>query len=242
MHVCLNGDIDNDQALKQEDEQETGRAVPEAISTDTKIIPLRLQRYLQRGKSIDEAFRLAVNDFDGAHAIAMHTDLAPGRVFLAQKGSGQALFIGLAPNHYVVGSETYGFVEAASRYLKMDGTTQGQMVVLQQASEGDLAGVQAMTYDGTPIILSPNDVKETELTSRDIDRQSYPHYFLKEIYEAPRSVEQTMQGRLAVVEQAGRLHPRIELDETVIPPRLAQAFRDQRIRHLFFILVVDNFP
>jgi glucosamine--fructose-6-phosphate aminotransferase (isomerizing) len=70
----------------------------------------------------------------------MHTDLAPGRVFLAQKGSGQALFIGLAPDHYVVGSEVYGFVEAASRYLKMDsakmvpghsGTTQGQIVVLQ---------------------------------------------------------------------------------------------------------------
>jgi glucosamine--fructose-6-phosphate aminotransferase (isomerizing) len=114
--------------------------------------------------------------------------------------------------------------------------------MLQQASEGDLAGVQAMTYDGTPMVLSPNDVKETELTSRDIDRQTYPHYFLKEIGEAPRSVEQTMQGRLAVVEQAGRLHPRIELDETVIPPRLAQAFRDQRMRPLFFMLVVDSFP
>jgi hypothetical protein len=169
----------------------------------------------------------------------MHTDLAPGRMFLAQKGSGQALFIGLAPDHYVVGSEIYGFVEAASRYLKLDGAkavpgssgpTQGQIVVLQQASEGDLAGVQAMTYDGTPLVLSPKDVKETGLTSRDIDRQSYPHYFLKEICEAPRSVEQTMQGRLAVVEQAGRLHPHIELDETVIPARLAQAFREA-IRH-----------
>jgi glucosamine--fructose-6-phosphate aminotransferase (isomerizing) len=97
IHVCLNGDIDNYQALKQADEQETGRAVPEAITTDTKIIPLRMQLYLQRGKSVDDAFRLAVNDFEGAHAIAMHTELAPGRVFLAQKGSGQALFIGLAP-------------------------------------------------------------------------------------------------------------------------------------------------
>jgi glucosamine 6-phosphate synthetase-like amidotransferase/phosphosugar isomerase protein len=71
----------------------------------------------------------------------------------------------LAPDHYVVGSEIYGSVEAASRYLKLDGTqavpgisgtTQGQIVVLQQASEGDLAGVQAMTYDGTPMVLSPD--------------------------------------------------------------------------------------
>ena len=106
----------------------------------------------------------------------------------------RALFIGLAPDHYVVGSEIYGFVESASRYLKMDGakavpgisgTTQGQIVVLQQASEGDLPGVQVMTYEGTSIVLSPNDVKETELTSRDIDRQSYPHYFSKKICEAP---------------------------------------------------------
>jgi len=165
IHVCLNGDIDNYQALQQADEQETGRAVPEAITTDTKIIPLRMQKYLQRGQSVDDAFRLAVNDFEGAHAIAMHTDLAPGRVFLAQKGSGQALFIGLAPDHYVVGSEIYGFVEAASRYLKLDGTqavpgisgtSPGQIVVLQQASAGDLAGIQAMTYDGTPMVLSPD--------------------------------------------------------------------------------------
>jgi len=52
-------------------EQEMGRTVPEAITTDTKLIPLRMQKYLQRGQSVDEAFRLAVNDFEGAHAIAI---------------------------------------------------------------------------------------------------------------------------------------------------------------------------
>ena len=63
----------------------------------SKIIPLQIQKYVSQGHGIEEAFRLAVNDFEGSHAISMHTDLAPGKVFLAQKGSGQAIFVGLTP-------------------------------------------------------------------------------------------------------------------------------------------------
>ena len=70
---------------------------------------------------IAEAFRLAVNDFKGSHAIAMHTDLAPGKLFLAQRGSGQAIFVGIAPDHYMATSEAYGFIEETQAYIKLDG-------------------------------------------------------------------------------------------------------------------------
>ncbi len=91
IYVCLNGDIDNYQDLKAAFE-ESGERIHAEITTDTKIIPLQIDSYIQAGFSIEEAFRRAVNDFDGSHAIAMHSDLAPGKVFLAQKGSGQAIF------------------------------------------------------------------------------------------------------------------------------------------------------
>jgi glucosamine--fructose-6-phosphate aminotransferase (isomerizing) len=174
----------------------------------------------------------------------MHSDLAPGKIFLAQKGSGQAMFVGLAEDHYVQASEIYGLVEETNRYLKMDGEkvvkgksgkTQGQIYVLDQNSSGGLEGIRAMYYDGTPIEFSEKDVKETQITSRDIDRQNYPHYFLKEISESPQSVEQTIQGRVVVTEKGGKQYPQILLDTSVIPARLESAFRQNRIRRIFFM-------
>ena len=98
IHACLNGDIDNYLMLR-ESLARTGVHIPEEITTDTKIIPLQIEKYIRDGEEAPEAFRRAVNDFDGSHAISMHTDLAPGRFFLAQRGSGQAIFIGLAESH-----------------------------------------------------------------------------------------------------------------------------------------------
>ncbi|HID28786.1 MAG TPA: SIS domain-containing protein, partial [Desulfobacterales bacterium] len=244
IHVCLNGDIDNYQSLKREYEMETGKAIAGVITTDTKIIALQIEKYLEKHKTLEESFRLAVNDFEGSQAIAMHSDVAPGKIFLAQRGSGQAMFLGLAGDHYVLASEIYGLVEETTRYLKMDGEkvvegrsgkTRGQIFVLDQNSSGGLEGVTAMYYDGMPIEFSEQDIKETEITSRDIDRQNYPHYFLKEISESPLSVEQTVEGRVAITEEDGKQYPQILLDTSVIPARLESTLRQNKIRRVFFM-------
>jgi glucosamine--fructose-6-phosphate aminotransferase (isomerizing) len=244
IHACLNGDIDNYQDLRQRFERETGIPIPDEISTDTKIIPLQIERYLSQGNSIEEAFRLAAGTFHGSHAIAMHSDLAPGKIFLAQKGSGQAIFVGLAEDHYVPASEIYGMVEQTNRFVKLDGEkvvegksgpTQGQIFILDSCADDGLNGIRAMCYDGTPITLSREHVRRTDITTRDIDRESYPHFFLKEISESPRSVEQTIQGRVAIATKDGKLCAQVLLDDSVIPPRLDAAFRNRRIRKIFFI-------
>ncbi|MCK7511532.1 MAG: hypothetical protein MZV70_50815 [Desulfobacterales bacterium] len=84
IHTCLNGDIDNFQELKEAFER-NGRRIHAEVTTDTKIIPLQIEHYLRQGFDVAEAFRRAVSDFKGSHAIAMHTDLAPGKLFLAQQ-------------------------------------------------------------------------------------------------------------------------------------------------------------
>jgi glucosamine--fructose-6-phosphate aminotransferase (isomerizing) len=241
IHACLNGDIDNYQELKEQFESQ-GPSIPQEITTDTKIIPLQIEKHLHQVRDVEEAFRLAVNDFEGSHAIAMHTDMAPGKFFLAQKGSGQAIFVGLADDHYIPTSEVYGFVEETSSYFKLNGEkvvegtngpTQGQIFVLDQNSAGGLAGVRAFYYDGTPLQLTDQDIQRTEITSRDIDRQNYPHYFLKEISEAPRSVSRTLQNRWKIDKASG--HYRIALNEAAFPQRIAQALTEDRIRRVYFI-------
>jgi glucosamine--fructose-6-phosphate aminotransferase (isomerizing) len=242
MHVCLNGDIDNFMQLKTAFESD-GDQIQAEISTDTKIIPLQISRYLGQGHDPAEAFRRAVNDFEGSHAISMHTSLAPGKLFLAQKGSGQAVFIGLAPDHYMPTSEVYGFIEKTQHYLKMDGEkvvegrqgpTQGQIFILDQDSAGGLEGIQAMYYDGTPIELEPADIKTTALTSRDINRQDFPHFFLKEISEAPDSVAKTLYNRWKIKDGQPDLWT-IDLDATVVPPDLRRQIGEGRIRRIYFV-------
>ncbi len=242
IHTCLNGDIDNYLQLRKKLEAE-GDRIPENITTDTKIIPLVIQSYIRQGHNVTEAFRLAVNSFEGSHAISMHTDLAPGKLFLAQRGSGQALFVGLARDHYMPTSEVYGFVEETPHYLKLDGEktitgadgpVQGQIFILDQACEGGLTGIQAMYYDGSRLALTESDIKQTAITSRDIDRQHYPHYFLKEISESPASVEKTLQNRWKIDSRSNG-HYIVSLDDSVITPAIRKALAGDRIKRIFFI-------
>lgn len=242
IHACLNGDIDNYLKIKKQIE-ENGVIIPEQISTDTKIIPLQIEKYVKKGHEILEAFRLAVCDFEGSHAIAMHTDLAPGKFFLAQKGSGQAVFVGVSKDHYMPASEVYGFIEETPCYLKMDGEkitegksgpTQGQIFVLDQDSKGGLDGIFACYYDGTVIDLNKNDLKTTAITSRDIDRQDYPHYFLKEVSEAPASVEKTLQNRWKRKENGEPVQV-VHLDANAFPASIETAFENNTIKRVFFV-------
>ena len=91
-----------------------------------------------------------------------------------------------------------------------------------------------MYYDGTPLALKADDLKHTDITSRDIDRQAYPHYFLKEISESPDSIEKTLHNRWKLSED-GNHHYSIVLDERVIPPSLQAALKADQIKRIFFI-------
>ncbi len=242
IHACLNGDIDNFEELKAVLEGE-GILISPEVTTDTKIIPLWIERYLRTGSDIEEAFRRAVSDFCGSHAIAVHTSLAPGKLFLAQRGSGQAMFVGIAPDHFMPVSEVYGFIEETSDYLRLEGEkavsgphgpVQGEIAILDQASPGGPQGLRLLRYDGTPISLEERRLLRSQLTSRDIDRQGYPHYFLKEISESPLSVERTLQNRWKALDAAGG-GLEVALEERAVPEGIRRRLAAGEIRRIFFI-------
>jgi glucosamine--fructose-6-phosphate aminotransferase (isomerizing) len=116
----------------------------------------------------------------------------------------------LAEDAYVVASEPYGLVEETTRYLRMDGETpgnaenpnasRGQVLVLDGDEAGTIAGIERMAYDGTPLPVAENDLVTAQVTTRDIDRGSYPHFLLKEISESPASFRKTLRGKLLEVD------------------------------------------
>ncbi|HEX2577702.1 MAG TPA: glucosamine-6-phosphate synthase, partial [Aquihabitans sp.] len=152
--AALNGDVDNFADLKVADELR----IAAEITSDAKVIPTLVSRRLAAGDEAVEAFRQSVRRFDGSVAIAANVAGAPDRLQLALRGSGQALYVGLDDDLYVVASEPYGVVEDASRYLRLDGETpadpsdpagsRGQVVELDGSCAGTVEGIRRLSYDG----------------------------------------------------------------------------------------------
>ncbi|MDO9584959.1 MAG: SIS domain-containing protein, partial [Syntrophales bacterium] len=241
--VALNGDIDNYQDLRKEMEKEGELIAPE-VTTDAKIIPLAIEKYLKLGEDLVTALRRAVNDFDGSHAIAMMSNTEPGKVFLALKGSGQALYVGIAPDQYIYSSEVYGLVEVTPFFIKMDGETPrlpdvlgtaGQIFILDRESPGGLEGISAFYYDGVPLSLGEEQIRKAEITTRDVDRGSYPHYFLKEISESALSVKKTLRGKYLISEGESGKSVVFNLGEDVLPVALRAALAGGSIGRIVVI-------
>jgi len=215
--AALNGDIDNYTELLSTERV----TVPMEVTTDAKLVPTLVSRYLAAGDaSPAEAFRHAVGRFEGSVGIAANVSRLPGELLLALRGSGQSLNIGLAEDAFVVASEPYGLVEETDRYLRMDGEGGGQVVVCSRDGAGTLAGITRRRYDGGELPVAPSEVKVAEVTTRDVDRRGFRHFLLKEISESPLSVRKTLRGKL-VVGGDGRLVAC--LGEDVIPGPLRQA-------------------
>ena len=197
--AALNGDVDNHADLRVAH----GLRIASTITTDAKVIPALVARHAMT-TDLAEAFRRTVCEFEGSVAIGVASAQAPSQLFLALRGSGQGLYIGLADDCYVVASEPYGVVEETSKYVRMDGEQGGEIVVLDGADAGDLDGIVRLAYDGSALPVTSPDVVTAEVTTRDINRGDAPHFLLKEISEAPLSFAKTLRGK--IVERDGLLH------------------------------------
>jgi glucosamine--fructose-6-phosphate aminotransferase (isomerizing) len=229
--AALNGDVDNFADLKVSDELR----IAAEITSDAKVIPTLVSRRLAAGDEAVDAFRQSVRRFDGSVAIAANVAGAPGRLQLALRGSGQALYVGLDEDLSIVASEPYGVVEDATRYLRLDGETpadptnpsasRGQVVELDADAAGTVDGIRRFSYDGIELPVGEEELITPEVTTRDIDRGSYQHFLLKEIEEAPGSFRKTLRGKIAVAD--GLL--RAELGDATLPASVREDLRSGRI-------------
>ena len=232
--AALNGDVDNHLELRES----SGLHIPAEVTTDAKVIPTLVSRAISDGLSAEEAFRSTVASFHGSVAIGASVAGQPGRMLLALRGSGQALYVGLAEDAFIVASEPYGLVEEAWQYLRMDGESpfgpsgeSGQVVVLDREHAGSIAGIRRMAYDGTDLPVTEDDLTTAQITTRDIDRAAFPHFFLKEISEAPRSLRKTLRGK--IVDRDGRLA--VDLGDVTITPDIRKRLADGSIQRIIAI-------
>ncbi len=222
--AALNGDVDNHADLRAEH----GLRIAGPITTDAKVIPTIMARHLDAGLDPTESFRRTVAAFEGSVAIAAARADDPSKLYLALRGSGQGLYVGLADDSFVVASEPYGVVEETPEYVRMDGEQGGEVIVLDGAQGGELAGIIRLAYDGAPAPVTADDVVRSEVTTRDIDRGDAPHFLLKEISEAPKSFATTLRGK--IVDQDGLLAAAV--GERALPPAIAARLADGSINRI----------
>jgi glucosamine--fructose-6-phosphate aminotransferase (isomerizing) len=235
---ALNGDVDNYADLMAAD----GLVVPPEITTDAKVIPTLTARRRDEGDTPTDAFRRAVAGLDGSVAVAASLAEEPDRLFLALRGSGQALYVGIAEDAFIVASEPYGLVEETATYLRLDGetpadperpaATRGQVVVVDGAWAGTVEGLERYAYDGTARPVRADELQVAQITTRDVNRGAYPHYLLKEISEAPDSFRKTLRGKV-VDESDGTLG--VRLDPATLPDALRAGLGDGTIRRVVVI-------
>ena len=212
-----------------------------SITTDAKVIPSLTSLRLGEGLESAEAFRRTVATFEGSVAIGACTAAAPDKLQLALRGSGQALYIGLAEDAYIVASEPYGVVEETAHYVRMDGETpgnpenpnasRGQIIELDGDLAGTVEGMLRKAYDGTDLAVAADDVAVAQITTRDIDRGDHPHYLMKEIGESPTSFRKTLRGKIVETD----VGLRVSLGPSVIPDEIRELVRNGTITRVLAI-------
>lgn len=233
--AVLNGDVDNYTAL-----QERCGYVPDeaGVTTDAKLLPLLLSAGLDDGLPPADAMRAVLEACHGSMAIAAQSDRNPGEVLLATKGSGQALYVGFGPQGYFVASEAYGLVGVTRQFTRMDGRTWdgaqagGTVMLLRRDGRGRPEEVRRWDAAGVMRPVTERDVREAEVTTRDLAIGEFEHYLQKEIHDAASSFRKTLRGRVHVSEEGRRY---VSLPDSSVPRSLREQLRTGRVRKLVLL-------
>lgn len=175
-----NGIIENYHALKQE-LANNGHTF--SSETDSEVFVHFIEHVQERvGCTLEEAIRLALKEVVGAYAIVIISKEHPDTLFAARKGS--PMVIGVGEKEYFVASDATPIVEYTSEVVYLDDY---EIAVISRD------GLAIKTIEDVPI--APY-VHTLELELESIEKGGYEHFMLKEIFEQPRSVKDSMRGRV----------------------------------------------
>ena len=154
--------------------------------TDTEVL-VQLVEYTQVNQHVDlkTAVQLALQQVIGAYAIAILDKTHPDTLIAARKGS--PLVVGIGENEYFLASDSTPIVEYTDKVIYIEDE---EVVSLRLGEEVDITTINNVTK--TP------EIKRLELSLSQLEKGGYPHFMLKEIFEQPRTLTDSMRGRVNV--------------------------------------------
>ena len=133
--------------------------------------------------SLFKAIRVALNKVVGAYAIVVLEEGNPDEFYAARKGS--PLVIGLGNNEYFVASDASPIIEYTDKVIYLN---DGEVAKLNKNEKVIIKTI--LNEEKSPYI------QKLEQTLESIEKDGFDHFMLKEIYEQPRSIIDTMRGRI----------------------------------------------
>ncbi|MRR18726.1 glutamine--fructose-6-phosphate transaminase (isomerizing) [bacterium] len=184
--VVHNGIIENYSRIKKHLES---RDVKFTSQTDTEVLANLMEHlYLEGDLSAEQAIILALNKVEGTYGIAVYCRDEPGKLFAARLGS--PLVIGVGEGENFIASDATPIVEHTQRVIYLN---DDDLAVIKK-DEMILKAIRNKSVEP--------EVREVDLKIGEIDKEGYPHFMLKEIFEQPRAIHDTFRGRV-LPNQAG---------------------------------------
>ncbi len=180
--IIHNGIIENYSSIKAE---LIKRGHTFNSDTDTEVLIHLIEDIHENGNvSLEEAVRLALGEVIGAYAIVVLSKDNPNELICARKGSPIVLGVGKNKDEYFVASDATPIIEYTNNVIYLN---DGEVAYIK---DGKLTVKTIENQVKTPYI------HELEMKLEQLEKGGYEHFMLKEIYEQPRSIWDSMRGRI----------------------------------------------
>lgn len=183
MAIIHNGIIENYGSLKEE---LINRGYQFTSETDTEVL-IHLIEDIKVNENVElvKAIQIALGQVVGAYAIVLISEEDPGRLIAARKGS--PLVVGIGDDDFYLASDATPIVEHTKDVVYLNDE---EIAVLEPGQELKITTI-------TNQVKTPY-VQKLELSLSALEKGGFPHFMLKEIYEQPRSIKDSMRGRISV--------------------------------------------
>lgn len=188
--IIHNGIIENYSAIKQDLQSKGYNFVSD---TDTEVLVTFIEDIQKNTQTpLEEAVRLALQRVVGAYAIVIMSKEDPRMLVAARKGSPLVIGVGKNKDEYFLASDATPIVEYTNEVIYLD--------------DLDIAIIKdnKLTIQQLDSTIKTPYIQTLTLALEAIEKGGFPHFMLKEIYEQPKSVADSLRGRISSLE--GRLH------------------------------------
>lgn len=178
-----NGIIENYDSIKRE---LTKRGYVFHSDTDTEVLVNLIEDVkIKENVKLGKAVQIALQKVIGAYAIAVFDLDKPNELVVAKLGS--PLAIGIGEDEFFIASDATPFIEFTNNALYLE---DGEMAIVRLGREVRVRKIQDDVHVHNP------EIQELELNLEQIEKGGYDHFMLKEIFEQPNAVRDTLRGRL----------------------------------------------